>query len=155
MRVRLWLARDVGRTTDELRQRVDSQSLTANLLPLTAPFDGLVVQRNAAKGEVVQTSQPQVLFDVADIHQLRIELDVNPEDIVEVRVGQLVEFLSTPGVSEASGVVSHISPQVDPKTRCVTVHAEVSNPDGRLRPNTVGSVRILVGEMPPDAFQTK
>src|SRR5262249_28628324 len=60
---------------------------TANLLPLTAPFDGQVVQRNVAVGEVVQPTQTKSLFVVADLTRLHIELYVKPEDMTGVRVG--------------------------------------------------------------------
>src|SRR5207249_1087249 len=46
------------------------------------------------------------------------------------------------------GRVSHISPEVNERTRRVRVHAVVPNEDGRLRPNTFGSGRIVVGERP-------
>lgn len=145
---------------DELRKAPDAETLTANLLPLTAPFDGQVVERNAGMGEVVQTTQRQVLFIVADVHMLHVDLDVNPEDMAEVKVGQPVTFRSNDGGSEATGKVSHISPEVDAKTRRVRVHAEMPNPSGRLRPNTFGTGRILVGEhphavvVPSEAVQT-
>jgi cobalt-zinc-cadmium efflux system membrane fusion protein len=139
----------------------DPETLTANLLPLTAPFDGLVVDRTAATGEVVQLNAPKTLFIVADVRQLHIDLDVNPEDMVAVRVGQPVLFLTDGGKTEATAHVSHLSPEVDEKTRRVRVHAEVANPDGRLRPNAFGTGRIQVGErpsavvVPAEALQTE
>jgi cobalt-zinc-cadmium efflux system membrane fusion protein len=91
---------------------------------------------------------PKTLFVVADVRQVHIDLDVNPEDMPAVRRGQPVSFKTDGGSVEASGVVSHISPEVDEKTRRVRVHAETPNPDGRLRPNAFGTGRILVGEHP-------
>jgi cobalt-zinc-cadmium efflux system membrane fusion protein len=144
---------------EALQQQVNAETLTATLLPVTAPFDGQVVERNAAKGEVVQLNQPQVLFVVADLSQLHVDLDVNPEDMAGVRVGQPILFRCGDG-PEAPGEVSHISPEVDPKTRRVRVHAEIPNPERRLRPNSFGTGRIRVGErthavvVPLDAVQT-
>src|SRR5262249_18908488 len=63
---------------DEVRQGLAPETLTATLLPLTAPFDGQVVERYAAAGEVVQMSQPKTLFVVGDVRVLHIDLDVNP-----------------------------------------------------------------------------
>ncbi len=127
----------------------DADGLTANLLPLTAPFDGKVIQRHAAVGEVVLASHPRPLFVVADVRQLHIDLSVRPEDMAAVRLGQTVVFRSDAhGDRVAIARVSHISPEVDEKTRRVTVHAEVPNPDGWLRPNTFGTGQIQVEEMP-------
>jgi cobalt-zinc-cadmium efflux system membrane fusion protein len=133
---------------DEVRRGLDPDTLTANLLPLTAPFDGQVVERLAAAGEVVQTTQPKTLFVVADVSRLHIDLDVSPEDMAGVRVGQPVTFRPNDGGREAAGRVSHISPEVNAKTRRVQVHAEVPNKDGRLRPNTFGTGQIVVARRP-------
>jgi cobalt-zinc-cadmium efflux system membrane fusion protein len=130
-------------------KQLDSETLTANLLPLTAPFDGQVVERNAATGEVVDlNSRPQILFVVADLRQVHIDLDVNPEDIALVHVGQPVSFRPNDGTPEASARVSHLSPEVDAKTRRVRVHAQAANQDRSLRPNAFGTGRILVGQRP-------
>jgi cobalt-zinc-cadmium efflux system membrane fusion protein len=127
---------------------LDPETLTANLLPLTAPFDGVVVDRNVAVGEVEQLTTPKTLFVVADVRQLHVDLDVNPEDMAEVRLGQPVLFRTDGSKVEGTAHVSHISPEVDEKTRRVRVHAEIPNPDGRLRPNAYGIGRIRVGERP-------
>jgi cobalt-zinc-cadmium efflux system membrane fusion protein len=131
-----------------IARELDPETLTANLLPLTAPFDGQVVERNVAVGEVVQAAQPKPLFAVGDVHRLHIDLDVNPEDMAGVRVGQRVIFRPNDGGPEAAGRLSHISPEVNARTRRVKVHAEVPNENRRLRPNTFGTGRIIVAQRP-------
>lgn len=155
---------------EDIRRQVDTETLTANLLPLTAPFDGVVVQRNAAPGEVIEKNQPKIMFVLADIRRLHIDLDINPEDVGELRIGQLVRFTpsqvlparpqqSLPArggkdAKEEEGAetfiakLSHISPEVDEKTRRIRVHAEVDNADGRLRPNDFGVGCIFIREVP-------
>jgi cobalt-zinc-cadmium efflux system membrane fusion protein len=69
--------------------------------------------------------------------------------MAEVRVGQAVTFQTNgAGARAVSARVSHISPEVDEKTRHVRVHAEVDNTDGSLRPNAFGTGRILIRERP-------
>jgi cobalt-zinc-cadmium efflux system membrane fusion protein len=144
---------------DEVRKQLDAETLTANLLPLLGPFDGVVVRHpQAAPGEVVDTTRP--LFVVADTSQLHIELDINLEDAALLRLGQRVSFFAEdrpaeadgapegPATETATGTLAHISPEVNEKSRRVQVHAEVENPDGRLRPNTYGTGRIRVREKP-------
>jgi cobalt-zinc-cadmium efflux system membrane fusion protein len=132
---------------EEITKDQDAETSTANLLPLTAPFDGVVVQRDVAPGEVIQGTIPKTLFVVADVRRLHIDINVQPGDMAGVRVGQKVRFRTDGGV-EAVAQVSHISPEVDEKTRRVVVHAEVDNADGRLRPNAFGTGDILIREVP-------
>jgi cobalt-zinc-cadmium efflux system membrane fusion protein len=132
---------------DSIRKDLDTETLTANLLPIKAPFDGLLVERNVTPGEVVQTVQTlqtKSLFVIADVRFLHIEINVNPQDMPLVKLDQDVTFQSEsrePGM--ATGKVAHISPEVDPKTRKVYVHAEVEKSNG-LRPNGFGTAQILV-----------
>jgi cobalt-zinc-cadmium efflux system membrane fusion protein len=131
---------------EALQKSLNTDSLTANLLPITAPFEGVVVERNAAVGETVHITVPKILFVVADVRLVHVDLDVNPEDMAGVRVGQQVWFRADGSDVQWPGSVSHISPEVDEKTRRVRIHAEVPNPDGQLRPNAFGVGRIKVGE---------
>jgi cobalt-zinc-cadmium efflux system membrane fusion protein len=129
--------------TNKFKQEI----LTANLLPLKAPFDGQVVQRNVAVGEVVQPTQTKSLFVVADLTRMHIEMFVKPEDMTEVSVGLTATFRPDGASADvASGKVSHIGPEVEEKTRRVRVHAEFDNPGGKLRPNTFGTAHILIRE---------
>jgi cobalt-zinc-cadmium efflux system membrane fusion protein len=129
---------------------LDLETITANLLPLTAPFDGQVVRHpHAAPGEVVDTKHP--LFVVGNVTHLHMDLEIHLEDVALIRVGNPVTFVpenrsGEPG-EPAEGKLAHISPEVNEKTRNVAAHAEVENPDGRLRPNTFGTGRILVREV--------
>jgi cobalt-zinc-cadmium efflux system membrane fusion protein len=142
-----------------LRTGATADTLTANLLPVAAPFDGQIVQRNAASGEAVTSARP--LFVVADLRQVHLEMAVDPADVGKLRVGQSVVFMPQVGdLTPATGKLAHIGPEVDEKTRKVWVHAEADNPDGRLRPHTFGTGRIVVREepravvVPADAVQS-
>lgn len=126
---------------------VDVETLTANLLPVTAPFDAVVVQRNVATGEAVSllSQTGRSLFVVGDVHHLHVDLNVNPADVLKVKLDQTVEFTPTGADAKVLARVAHISPEVDEKTRRVLVHAVATNPDGKLKPNTFGTGRILIG----------
>jgi cobalt-zinc-cadmium efflux system membrane fusion protein len=144
----------------DLAGRADADSLSANLLPLTAPFDGVVLRHNAAVGEVVGsttltgTAQPQ--FVVADPTQVWVLLDLRIEDLrgLDRRGGQRVTFQPDGHGDKAdadpgpSGVIDWVSPEVDDKTHAVHVRVPIKNPEGRLRPGTHGLGRIVVREQP-------
>jgi cobalt-zinc-cadmium efflux system membrane fusion protein len=132
---------------EELKSGAQADTLTANLLPVAAPFDGQIVQRNAAIGEAVTSAKP--LFVVADLRHVHLEMAVEPADVGKLSVGQAVTFTPQAGnIAPVSGKLAHIGPELDEKTRKVWVHAEADNPDGRLRPHSFGTGRIVVREAP-------
>lgn len=142
---------------DSLRQDMDARKLTSNLLPMYAPFDGVVVNRDIVKGEIVNTTTPQ--FVLADLSQLWIMLHVRLEDAHKLNKAQDVIFhLDGADVDAPLAKIAWVSPEVDEKTRTVVVRAEVPNPNGDLRPRTFGSARILVARnerlvVPNEAIQ--
>jgi cobalt-zinc-cadmium efflux system membrane fusion protein len=129
---------------DSLLQRLEPTMLTNNLLPMYAPFDGVVVKRDIVIGELVSLNMPQ--FDVADLGRLWIMLHVRLEDAGRLSIGQDVAFhLDGPNEDAPPAKIAWIGAEVVEKTRTVFVRADVTNPHGRLRPRTYGTARILVG----------
>jgi cobalt-zinc-cadmium efflux system membrane fusion protein len=132
---------------ESVLKREDRQTMTANLVPLIAPYKCQVVDRRIAPGEVV--SPKKILFAVADLSKLHIEVMVHPEDAGWLKKGQTVIFVPENHQGDrAKGELTHISPEVDEKLRTVHTHGETSNPGGRLRPHTYGTGRILVADHP-------
>jgi cobalt-zinc-cadmium efflux system membrane fusion protein len=142
---------------DTLLQGRDTGTLTSNLLPMYAPFDGVVVKRDIVIGEVVTPSTPQ--FVLADLRRLWIMLHVRLEDAHKVAEKQDVIFRPDgAGRDTPPAKITFISPEVDEKTRTVIARAEVPNPKGDLRPRTFGTARIVVGKrdrltVPNEALQ--
>jgi cobalt-zinc-cadmium efflux system membrane fusion protein len=132
----------------EVIDRVDPATLTANLLPLTSPLDGLVIDHVMAVGEVLDPVRTQHQFIVADVSTLWLMLDVRLEDVGHLALGQEVTFHSDATGQTATGKLAWISAEVDPKTRTVRARADIANPDGRLRPATFGTAQVLVGRKP-------
>jgi cobalt-zinc-cadmium efflux system membrane fusion protein len=77
---------------EEVVRRVNPATLTANLLPLTSPLDGLVIDHNMAIGEVLDPVRTQHQFIVADVRTLWLMLDVRLEDVGRLALGQEVTF---------------------------------------------------------------
>jgi cobalt-zinc-cadmium efflux system membrane fusion protein len=116
--------------------------LSANLLPVVAPFDGVVLRTDLVIGEMADPAK--TCFVVADTRRLRLHLDVRQEDVARLSPGQLVTFRARATGQTATGTLRWVSPEVDPKTRTVVARAEVYNPTGQLRPGTFGRARIPV-----------
>lgn len=125
---------------------LDRTTTTSNLLPVTAPFDGVVAERNVAPGEVA--GEGEELFVIADPRRMWLNLDVRQEDVAYVTPGRRVLFRSDVGGVEAEGKVDWVSTTADEATRTVRARADLSNPDGRLRASTFGKARVVIREEP-------
>lgn len=128
-----------GLPEDELAKRVqflglppaiattlDVDTTTANLLPLVAPFDGIVLGRDVVVGEIVTPTQAQ--FVVADIEKVWITLDVQVADADKISVGQLVLYKPDGLDRTVECRVTWISTDVDEKTRTIAVRCDAENP---------------------------
>jgi cobalt-zinc-cadmium efflux system membrane fusion protein len=122
--------------------------VTSNLLPLYAPFDGIVVGREAVVGEVIEAAKP--IFEVADVSTMLLVLNVSKEDAGKVAIGQRVKFRPDGSGEEYASQITWISTEVNEETRTLQVRAEVRNDAeplaavGDLRANTYGAGRIEI-----------
>ncbi|HEY2250378.1 MAG TPA: efflux RND transporter periplasmic adaptor subunit [Planctomycetaceae bacterium] len=127
--------------------------VTANLIPLSAPFDGVVIDRQVVTGEIVQSGHPQ--FVIADVSRMWLKLNVRKADAARLAIGQELWFSSDGVPGDVSSRISWIATEVDVKTRTVQVRAETENPwvdspsdehsrQRLLRAHTFGTARIRV-----------
>ena len=105
--------------------QLDPNSTTATLLPIYAPFDGVVIGRDLAKGEVVSPGQHH--FEIADVSKMWIVLNVREQDADDLELGQKVDFAT--GNVTVTGTISWMSTAVDEKSRTVEVRCEIDNPE--------------------------
>lgn len=111
---------------------------------LVAPIAGTVVGRNASLGEVVGPSD--VLFTVADLSVVWIELDIFERDLSRVRAGQSVVVTVTayPG-RRFPGRLAYVGEILDPTKRTVRARVEVPNANASLKPGMFATASIQVG----------
>ncbi len=133
---------NLGLSDKDVLQFADDDD-TSSFLPLRAPFDGVIIARDAVAGEVVSTSQS--LFEVADTTDMWIMLDLYENDVMHVAIGQTVLVTIDAMPTRAfEGTLTWISSHVDRRTRTIQARAEFKNPDGLLRANMFGSAEIRV-----------
>ncbi len=95
-----------------------------------APFDGIVSDRPADAGDVVQVGA--ALFSIVDPSRLRLEASVPAEQIGRLRRGTTVEFTVTGLERRITGEIDRINPVVDPSTRQVRIYVSIPNQDRSL-----------------------
>ena len=125
--------------SNDIIATLDPEVTTASLLPLYAPFDGVVVGRDLTLGEVVSPSQSR--FEIADVSKMWIVLNVREEDAEELELGQKVLF--TAGKATVTSALSWMSTAVDEKTRTLEVRCEVDNPQVESRRGQPSGKRLL------------
>jgi cobalt-zinc-cadmium efflux system membrane fusion protein len=126
----------------EIVASLQTNTATANLLPLIAPRNGTVIERKAEAGETVAALHP--LFVVSDVEHVHAHLDIRPEDVARVAPDARVVFKPDSDSRSYPGHLHTIATALDEKTRLVHAHAHMHNPDGRLRARLFGTAAITV-----------
>jgi cobalt-zinc-cadmium efflux system membrane fusion protein len=135
-----------------------AENRSANLFPVKASSEGVIVMADCVAGEVVNTTA--VLFTVADPHHMKLTLHVRQEDASHVSIGSHVIFQPDDGSSAVKGSIYWISPAIDERTRTLAVRLDLENPEGTLKDKTFGTGRIMLREepkavvVPSEAVQT-
>lgn len=112
-----------------------------SVFPVTAPFAGTVIEKDAVLGELAQPDKS--IFTVADLSTLWIEANLFEKDLGRVRVGAAASVTVSAYPGEAfKGKLTYISSTVDKETRAVQARVEVPNSDGRLKPEMFATASI-------------
>lgn len=116
---------------------------------IVAPFDGVVTERNTNIGALINAgagSNPgSELFKVADVHVLRVYVQVPQAYSAQIRRGQQAT-LSLPQFQQRAFPATVVSDAgaVGDQTGALLVELEVQNPDGALKPGDFAQVRFAM-----------
>jgi len=110
-------------------------------LRIDAPRDGIVVERNAVEGQMVDAGMN--LYRIADLGLVWVQAQVFEQDLPFIRIGQeaLVTLAYLPD-RKFRGRVTFIYPTVDEKTRTLQVRMEFHNPGYYLKPGMFATVEL-------------
>ena len=143
-------------TVEAARQALNAIRDLEGYLRLTAPFAGVVTERNVHPGALVgpilgATSPP--LLRVVENARLRVVVPVPEAYTSELMTGTEIPFTvaAYPGQT-FSGTVARIARAIDVGTRTMAVELDVANRDGRLAPGTFCQVRWPVRRSGPSRF---
>jgi RND family efflux transporter MFP subunit len=139
------------------RQAVRAISQMEGYLRVTAPFDGVVSERNVHPGTLVgpnsgpATTPP--MLRVVENNRLRLVVPVPEAYTADVVTGGTVSFTvaAYPGQT-FSGTVARIARAVDVKTRTMAIELDVANKEERLAPGTFCQVKWPVHRRTPSLF---
>jgi RND family efflux transporter MFP subunit len=133
---------------------VDRLRTMANFKNITVPFDGVVTARETDVGALINAgsgtgggSGPE-LFKVADIHMMRVYVQVPQQLSAGIKAGLTAE-LHLPQYPNKTfkGAVATTSSAINPNARTLLVELHADNPDGELQPGAYAQVDF---ELPSD-----
>jgi cobalt-zinc-cadmium efflux system membrane fusion protein len=128
---------------DDAVARLRAETRTANLLPVKAPFAGVLLRRERGQGEAIAAAEP--FLTVASLATMWVELHVVPADAARVAPGQPVTFRPDADAEGAvTGKVLSVAAEVDRTTGMVGVRAEIEPGGRRLTAGSFGRGRIAV-----------
>lgn len=101
----------------------EKASTETNFMKLIAPDDGLIIKRDGEIGQLIPAQQP--VFWMSCCAPLRISVEVNEEDISQVKSGQEVLIRADAFPDQVfNGKVQSITPKGDPVARTYRVRVE-------------------------------
>jgi RND family efflux transporter MFP subunit len=115
-----------------------------------APFDGVVTQRRAHTGHLVQPgSTGEPIVTVVRTDKVRVFLDVPETDAPLVDVGDEVNIrFPALGGQVVSAKVTRTSWVLDRSARTLSAEVEIANDDGKLRPGMYAYATVVLAEHP-------
>lgn len=130
----------LGLEDAELSALRTERHYTATML-LKTPLSGVVAERNAASGEMVEPMN--VLLTVMDLRTVWTVVDVYEQNIRQLQVGQDVTVATAayPGETFA-GKVASIGAVIEPASRSVKMRVVLPNPGERLKPGMFATVYV-------------
>jgi membrane fusion protein, multidrug efflux system len=151
-------ARAVGlrNSVEAARATLHSAEVMESYLRITAPFDGIITERNVHPGALVGPSgggaQPPMLR-IEQISHLRLVVAVPENYVAGVSPGAKVDF-SVPAFPNRTftGTVARIANSLDVKTRTMPVELDVANSNWELHPGMFPAVAWQVHRPQPSLF---
>ncbi len=125
----------------------DDALIRLQKMKVKAPFSGVIVELP------YYTQQTKVeantnLFKLMDYKELYMEINLAEKSITQIKTGQTVRIMNyTIPNDTLTGIISQISPAVDPDTRSFKAKVSISNPNLLLRPGMFAKGEIVVASL--------
>ncbi|MBV7378923.1 efflux RND transporter periplasmic adaptor subunit [Maritimibacter dapengensis] len=124
---------------------VENAQAALDKASVSAPFDGVISERQADAGEFVATGSP--LFTIVDLSAFEVEATAPVSKSPMIQTGQRVE-LTVEGFGDRAfaGMVERINPVAIAGSRALPVYIALENSDGLLRGGMFASGFIKLDE---------
>lgn len=113
--------------------------------PLRSPISGVVAEKHAVVGEVLEPERDAAehpSFVIADLSTIWIEMSIPARDIRHAKIGQEVVVVSADLGEKLAGRIAHVGATLGEQSRAAEAHAEVVNPGMRWKPGLFVNVYL-------------
>lgn len=122
---------------------------------IRAPVNGTILERNVEIGEFVTTGMvgdkgaKGYVASLADLNDLKVELDINQNDFAKL-VSKQKGVVTTDAFPDRkySGIIDEVSPEANRQKATVQVKVKILEPDQFLRPEMNASVAFVSDAKP-------
>jgi len=115
---------------------------------ITAPIDGIVIERAVDVGQTVAASMnaPTLFTIAADLTKMQVNASVDESDVARIRPGQVVRFRVDAYPEEFLGAISQVrlKPIVTQNVVTYATVIDVPNPAYKLKPGMTANVTIEI-----------
>jgi RND family efflux transporter MFP subunit len=128
---------------------------------IIAPFDGVVLTKNADIGDIVTpigaaANAKSAVVTIADMDSLQVEVDVSETGIGAIKAGQPCDIqLDAIPNTHFRGQVHTVVPTVDRSKATVLVKVRFLDKDPRMLPDMSAKVSFLSRELTPEELQPR
>jgi RND family efflux transporter MFP subunit len=140
------------KNADAMRQQLNSMNQQKIYLQVTAPFDGVVTQRNIDVGSLITANATSgtSMFSVVQSDVIRVWVYV-PQDSAFGVVPGVEAVIRVPAVPNLTfhGKVTRIADALQPGTRTLLTEVDIPNPGGALQPGVYCTVELQIPRKAP------
>lgn len=116
------------------------------IFEVRAPMDGVITSRHITKGELIEDKT--VIYEIADLSTVWVEMGIYPQDLALVKEGQLVNVQSPFDVHSSEAQVFYLSPLIENENMLTKAVAELHNPHWKWKPGMFVNVDIAAANVP-------
>lgn len=112
-------------------------------ITIYSPASGIVRKRNAVVGKYFKEGQN--FFELSDLSNVWVEMDIYEQDSSLVEIGQKVEleFTALPG-EIVQGEIDFINPILNSVSRTLKIRSTIKNSSGKLKPGMIANATLNI-----------
>lgn len=124
----------------------DTATKITGVLPVYAPINGTVLEKNVSAGERVEAGKEIIIL--SDISTVWVWADIKEADLSAVQQAgeKIAGEVEIPGAEgrKYQGSLDVVSGKMEEQSRTVKARISVANPDGFLRPGMFATIKLML-----------